>query len=177
MALLPLRRPGHAGSVTREALGGAVTAPAHPARRPIIVGVDGSAAARAALRFAFAEGLERRAPVTVVTTWMLGFTPRDAAAPRIHRDGAVQARQIQDEQISLVLDDLEQAPEFTQVIVNDVSGPALIDSARNAALLVVGTGGQNPLSPAFLGPVGEFCVRHSTVPVAIVRAAAAGSWV
>ncbi|MCW2856870.1 MAG: Universal stress protein [Marmoricola sp.] len=159
------------------------------ASRPIVVGVDDSVGARAALRFAFEEGLELDAPVIVVTTWLLEFAPRSITTRRVHGE-AVEARRIQDEQISLVLDALDDAPEFTQVVVNDVGGPTLIDVARQAMLLVVGSGRQNPLSRAFLGSVSEFCVRHSPVPVVIVpdpsrleeasaersTVAASGSW-
>ncbi|MCW2755848.1 MAG: Universal stress protein [Marmoricola sp.] len=137
------------------------------APRPIVVGVDDSAGARAALRFAFDEGLKLDAPVIVVTTWLLGFARRTITTRRVH-DEALEARHVQDEQISLVLDSLDGVPEFTQVVVNDVGGPTLIDVAREAMLLVVGRGRQDPLSRAFLGSVSEFCVRHSPVPVVIV---------
>lgn len=135
---------------------------------PVVVGVDGGPGSRAALRFAFEEGIERRVPVHVVTTWMLGFPQRDSLPDRAYDEGAVEARRLQDAAIGLVLDDLVERPEFSQIIVNDLGGPTLVDLARDASLLVVGTGRAGVSSHAFLGSVSEFCLRHSPVAVVVV---------
>ncbi len=138
----------------------------HP--RPIVVGVDGSPGARAALRFAFEEGRDRGLPVTVVTTWMPEFPMPIAASGCARTDGTAAAHHLQDGEIATVLEQLTDPPEHARLVVNDVSGPVLIEAARNASLLVVGTGQKGPLSRAFLGSVSEFCVRHSPVPVVVV---------
>lgn len=134
----------------------------------IVVGVDGSPGSRAALRFAFEESLIRRTPVQVVTTWMRGFPQHGADSGDGWEDELAEARQIQDTEIGLVLAELDERPEFSQVVVNDLSGPTLVDLARDASLLVVGTGRKSTVGHTFLGLASEFCVRHSSVPVVVV---------
>jgi nucleotide-binding universal stress UspA family protein len=46
----------------------------------------------------------------------------------------------------------------------------LIDAARDAELLVVGSHGRGQLAEAMLGSVSSFCVHHAVGPVVIVRA-------
>jgi nucleotide-binding universal stress UspA family protein len=139
--------------------------------RPIVVGIDGSAGSRAALRFAFEEGLARGVGVKVVTAWMPGFPDRDAISERAFSDESARARRVQDDQVERVLDEMVERPEFTQIVLNDLSGPALVDLARDACLLVVGTGRKGAFARAFLGSVSEFCVRYSPVPVTVVPTA------
>lgn len=138
--------------------------------RSIVVGVDGTPESVAALEFAFIEALNRRAPVVVMTTWMPDFPAPVDRSGRPYRDEAAAARRMQDVAIHTIVAELGEAPDYSQVVANDVSGPALIEAARTAALLVVGTVRKAPLSRAFLGSVSEFCVRHSPVPVVVVPA-------
>ena len=134
----------------------------------IVVGVNGSPGSTAALRFAFDEGLERDADIRVITTWTRGLPRRTIATAAAYNDESAEARRIQDAAIAGVLNDMRDHPEFTQVVINDLSGPPLTAAARNASMLVIGTGRESAQSSAFLGSVSEFCVRHSTVPVVVV---------
>lgn len=138
------------------------------AHRTIVVGVDGTPGSVAALEFAFVEALDRGAPVLVLTTWMPHFPLALTSVGPQTSDQESAARRMQDDAVRWVLSDLGEQPSFTQVVSNDVSGPALVTAARTAALLVVGTGRKGPLARAFLGSVSEFCVRHSPVPVVVV---------
>ena len=105
--------------------------------RSVVVGVDGTPASTAALEFAFVEALDRGAPVVVVTTWMPEF-PAPFDGPDVQfEDRARAARRMQDAAVRGVLADLGEQPEYTQVVRHDVSGPALVEAARGAALLVV----------------------------------------
>jgi nucleotide-binding universal stress UspA family protein len=54
-------------------------------------------------------------------------------------------------------------------VVRGQPGPALCAAARGASLLVVGTGKIDPARRMVLGSVSEYCVRHSPVPVVILR--------
>jgi nucleotide-binding universal stress UspA family protein len=136
--------------------------------RSIVVGVDGTPGSLAALEFAFVEAIDRGAPVVVVTTWMQDFPIPFGGDAHGFGDQAVEARKMQDAAIRGVVIELGEVPAYSQLVVNDVSGPALVDAARTAALLVVGTGRKDPLSRAFLGSVSEFCARHSPVPLVVV---------
>ncbi|MCZ4499709.1 MAG: UspA domain protein [Marmoricola sp.] len=140
----------------------------HDPPRPIVVGIDGTAGSRAALRFALEEGLARGLPVTVVTAWMPEFPTSVTTSEAAYVDGSTKAQRLQDAEIAAALGELEESPVLSRVIANDVSGPTLTDAARGASLLVVGSGRKGVLSRAFLGSVSEFCVRHSPVPVVVV---------
>lgn len=143
---------------------------ASAAHRSIIVGFDGSPASSAALEFAFVEAIDRAAPVTVMTTWMPGLPAPVYASELFSTDVAPAMRSLQDNAIRTILADLGERPAYTQVVRNDVCGPALVEAARDAALLVVGTGRKDALARTFLGSVSDFCVRHSSVPVVVVPA-------
>jgi nucleotide-binding universal stress UspA family protein len=55
-------------------------------------------------------------------------------------------------------------------VVRGQAGPALCAAARDASLLVVGTAAEaHPGRRMVLGSVSEYYIRHSPVPVVIVR--------
>ena len=134
----------------------------------IVVGVDGSESAQAALRFALEEARVRNAPVRAVAVWHLpvaayggGYGPVDAdLEPAMQR----------------VLEDaLAKAAEHAAGV--DVEGlvregaPAqiLLEEARDAALLVLGSRGLGGFRGLLLGSVGQQCTHHAPCPVVIVR--------
>lgn len=139
-----------------------------PPSRPIVVGLDDSAGARAALRFALEEGLARDAPVQVVTTWVVDMTVRDRVTPELIEEEARDVRREQDRILAEVLDDLPAHPAVSQVVLHDVGGAPLLHAARDAAMLVVGSGRRRPLDQMPLASVSEYCVRHARVPVVVV---------
>jgi nucleotide-binding universal stress UspA family protein len=138
----------------------------------IVVGVDGSAGAAAALDFALAEGVKRGCTVEVVTAWLgsghLEGTPDsdDLAEGRArvhHMQGDVVAR-------SLVAQ--AEVPDLVRVVVHDYAGRVLVSRAERASMVVVGSGNPSSASQQVLGSVAEYCVRHAPVPVVIVPAPA-----
>jgi nucleotide-binding universal stress UspA family protein len=48
----------------------------------------------------------------------------------------------------------------------------LLDAARGADLLVVGSRGHGGFAEALLGSVSQHCVHHARCPVVVIRAAA-----
>jgi nucleotide-binding universal stress UspA family protein len=46
----------------------------------------------------------------------------------------------------------------------------LLDQAKDAELLVVGSHGHGGLAGAILGSVSQRCTQHATCPVVVVRA-------
>lgn len=135
---------------------------------PIVVGVDDSASARAALRFALEEGLARGVGVEVITTWVLDGTIRDRITDRMLADEAHVVRVRQDQILQEVTDGMPELPVISQVVLHDAGGGPLVEAAKDAAILVVGSGRKNVLARAFLGSVSEYCVRHARVPVVVV---------
>jgi len=143
-------------------------APDRTVNGPIVVGVDDSASARAALRFALEEGLARGVAVEVVTTWVLDGSIRDRITEKMLADEAHVVRLRQDQILREVTDGMPALPRISQVVLHDAGGGPLVEAAKDAALLVVGSGRKNLLARVMLGSVSEYCVRHARVPVVVV---------
>ena len=139
-----------------------------PDRRPVVVGVDGTAGSRAALAFALEEGLARGVTVEVVTTWLLGPALSDIAVPSTFEEEQAKAERCQEVALAAVMPDLQRQPVVSRVVLHSYGGHALVDAAHDAAMLVVGSGRKRLLARALLGSVSEYCVRHATVPVVVV---------
>jgi nucleotide-binding universal stress UspA family protein len=136
--------------------------------RAIVVGVDGSTGSKAALAFALEEGLVRGATVEVVTTWLLGPAISDIAIATTFEEEHDKAQACQDQALAEVLDGFGERPTISQVVLQSYGGQALVEAARDAALLVVGSGRKSVLARALLGSVSEYCVRHAQIPVVVV---------
>jgi nucleotide-binding universal stress UspA family protein len=136
--------------------------------RAIVVGVDGSPGSKAALAFAIEEGLARGVTVEVVTTWLMGPMTADVATATTYDAEHRRAQETQDAAVAEVLEGVEVRPTISQVVLHEYSGQTLVDAAKDAALLVVGSGRKNVLARTLLGSVSEYCVRHSAVPVVVV---------
>jgi len=136
----------------------------------IVVGVDGSEPSVRALRWAAEEAVLTGASVDVVTAWTfpehaapLGVVP-DVPWPE---ELLPEAQRKLDELVADTLPD-SPVPVRTQV-VRGGAGPVLVDAARGADLLVVGSRGRGALKELLLGSVSEYCARHALCAVVIVR--------
>ncbi len=135
----------------------------------IVVGVDGSAGAAAALDFALAEGWKRACAVEVVTAWLGGGHDGSPDSDEL-ADGRERVQHMQDQVVARSLAGQVSVPELRRVVVHDYAGRVLISRAELASMLVVGSGSPSSASHQVLGSVAEYCVRHSPVPVVIVPA-------
>jgi len=133
----------------------------------IVVGVDGSAGADAALDHALRAGLERGCPVEVVTGW-LWVGSSDAQSPSDLSDGRAAVQRLQDGVLERAAARLGAMPEVVHTVVHDYAGRVLVARAEHASALVVGAGSLGSTSTKMLGSVSEYCVRHSPVPVIVV---------
>ncbi|MDX6309399.1 MAG: hypothetical protein QOI06_2445 [Nocardioidaceae bacterium] len=138
---------------------------------PIVVGVDNSDAARAALRFALGEASRRGCALDVVTVWSLYAQPGGTAPVDAREWTRAEAQHVQDCAVASVLTDYDAAPPILsrQVIEGDPA-QVLLRIARNADYLVVGSGRKGPMKRLLAGSVSEFCVRHAACPVLVVPA-------
>ena len=139
-------------------------------RRPrVLVGVDGSAPARAALEFAVGEARMRDAVlVAVMAVQLPDYEWIDPYAMRIPQEGMLQrAREKLDQMLASVnTDGLELDPVVT-------AGPApqaLVDRSADTDLLVVGSRGHGGFRGLVLGSVSMQCVLHAHCPVTVVHA-------
>lgn len=135
---------------------------------PIVVGVHKDGSSHDALVFALEEGHARNARVVVVSAWTFGSTFRDAPFGDTTEAEEAKTRAYQDAEVTRALAATTARPEISPSIVHGSSGESLVDAARGATMLVVGRGRKGTLERVFLGSVSEYCLRHATVPVAIV---------
>ncbi|MEV6615469.1 universal stress protein [Streptomyces sp. NPDC051051] len=147
-----------------------------PARAdgPVVVGVDGSAAGRRAVDFAFAEAELRKVPLVALhawTTWNAPLpAPQDASEPYANPPGALAG-----EEERLLSEALAGFRERYPGVVVDhkvVHGgvrEALIEASRSAQLVVVAARGRGGFTGLLLGSVSQALLHHAHCPVAIVR--------
>jgi nucleotide-binding universal stress UspA family protein len=145
----------------------------------IVVGVDDSEQAAAALRWALTEGVLRQATVEVVHSWSppLSALPFGATLVIPVDDAAIDAaaRASVDELVDAALRDMyEQPPEVLRTILPGGPSTTLVEVAEGADMLVVGSHGRSGLSRLMLGSVALACVNHAPCPVVVIRKPHAG---
>jgi len=132
----------------------------------VVVGVDGSAASIAALRYAARIADAFDAPLEAVTTWtyppfmdaytIAGWSAEDDAE-RLLDDAIVEAF-------------ASNPPQ--RLLRNVLAGPAaatLVDVSRRAGMLVLGNRGHGGFVGLLLGSVSAACAAHAKCPVLIVH--------
>lgn len=146
----------------------------------VVVGVDGSAGAAEALRWAIAEARLRTASLRIVHAWTYGYmgTPLgfagmggfdSYASPRI--DGVDLQRAAEDlleRAIGEVAGGVEAVDSERQVVEGGAA-QVLIGAAAGADLLVVGSRGHGGFVGLLLGSVSQQCVSHAPCPVVVVH--------
>jgi nucleotide-binding universal stress UspA family protein len=143
----------------------------HPAFGKVVVGVDGSDAARRALVWALEEGALRGATVEVVHAWRVPLTMMPAGMPVAAPDHDAceeDARALVEHELELALNETSARPRAHTLVMEGSAPNALLAHAESADLLVVGSRGAGPISELLLGSVSLHCVRHATTPIAIV---------
>lgn len=143
----------------------------------IIVGVDGSAAAEAALEWAWQEAQRRGATLRIVSAAAPvkgSRLPTDeiSAMEPLHQSARQEASRAV-EQAMARLGDRAREGSVEPVVVDDTPVQALIREASGADLLVVGTRGRGGLAGLLLGSVSQQCTQHAPCPVVVVPAASA----
>jgi nucleotide-binding universal stress UspA family protein len=139
-------------------------------RRPrVLVGVDGSAPARAALEFAVGEARLRSAVLEAVMAVQLpDYAWIDPYGVRLPKEDTLQrAREKLDRMLASVdTEGLELDP-----VVTAVPAPqALVDRSADCDLLVVGSRGRGGFRGLVLGSVSMQCMLHAHCPVTVVHA-------
>ena len=140
------------------------------ARRPVVVGVDGSETSRRAFDFALEEARLHDAPLHVMFCWQLkdlGVIPgyENAVAP-------VKVGQRRAEEILSELMAKARIPDGVKVSTNAFHIPAskgLIAASRYASHLVVGSRGLSGLDAHFLGSVSRQIVNFAECTVTVVH--------
>ncbi|MFP3902325.1 MAG: universal stress protein [Acidimicrobiia bacterium] len=145
-----------------------------PPKGRIVVGVDDSEQALAALRWALAEGVLRGATVEVVHAWTppLSALPFGATLviPVDESEIDSAARESVDQIVDTALADMdERPPEVLRTILPGGPAYTLVEVSEDADMLVVGSHGRTGLSKLMLGSVAMACVQHARCPVVVIR--------
>lgn len=174
-AAVELARLGPARPVARPAMRWRVRAEMVDEReRRIVVGIDGSGESKAALRWAVQHACRIGAIVDAVTAWQRLNTVGYAATPFAEEQVAVWAGQALSDCVAESEDprqlDPGQKVEVRQSVVRGDRATVLLDAARGADLLVLGTSGRrNQLVPLRLRrSVASQCAGRAPCPVVLV---------
>jgi nucleotide-binding universal stress UspA family protein len=148
----------------------------------IVVGVDGSAGAAEALRWAVAEAHLRKARLRIVHAWTYGYTGLplggfgamggfDSYVPFDDID-PVDLQKAAEGLVETAIAKVARGVEGVEVERRVVEGGAaqvLIGAAVGADLLVVGSRGHGGFAGLMLGSVSQQCVSHAPCPVVVVH--------
>ncbi|MFI2435890.1 universal stress protein [Streptomyces sp. NPDC018693] len=139
----------------------------------IVVGVDGSDASRAALRWAARQARALGTDVLAVCAW----EPAPAhAAPYAPVTGRPTLAQQRERAAELLADSVHEVfgprvdPAVHAVLAEGPPARVLLRHTHGALLLALGRGTHDRGDLPALGPVSRECLRHATVPVVTVPA-------
>lgn len=135
----------------------------------IVVGVDGSERADAAVHWALEEARLRDCSVDVVHAWNIpyvgdvpGLTVADLAA------GTQKAA---DELLRHVVERTigdDPGVKVTNWTAQGSAARVLIDAAKGADMLVVASRGRGGFTGLLLGSVSQACVHHAPCPIVVI---------
>jgi nucleotide-binding universal stress UspA family protein len=135
----------------------------------VLVGVDGSPEARAALAWAVREARSRRCPVTAVGAWLPLSAPPMGSTPGATDDAGARAEAVShyvDEALaSIDVGDVEVRRE----VVMAPAAAALLERTDDAELIVIGSRGLGGFGDLLLGSVSRQVATHASCPVVVLR--------
>jgi nucleotide-binding universal stress UspA family protein len=147
----------------------------------VVVGVDGSPGARAALALALAGAARRGAALDVVATYPVtlvwtGGVPLDIPdVDAVRADTERRVRELvadvgREESLAGIHGVATVPVRFLTAEGRPV--PVLLEAAEGADLLVVGSRGRGAIRSALLGSVALHCVTHAPCPVVVAHSGA-----
>ncbi|MFT5223959.1 MAG: nucleotide-binding universal stress UspA family protein, partial [Glaciecola sp.] len=134
----------------------------------IVVGVDGSPSSRGALDFAVKEAQRRDADLEAVMAyrWTVYYPGMEySSVPPPSKE------QVEAETMELLLKAVTHVPKqirLDPIVVDGGSAHVLIEAAKGAELLVVGSRGRGGFRGLLLGSTSHQVVSHATCPVVVV---------
>lgn len=133
--------------------------PANQPPGPVVAGVDGSPAGRAAIAFAFEEAALRGVPLLAVC----------ALTDAPGRLGEI--RRIREDFENLMTDEAKAHPEVSvwHRVLPGTPRAALLAAAAEAQLIVVGARGRGGFDEMNLGSIAHAVLQYAPCPVAVVR--------
>ena len=134
----------------------------------VVVGLDGSAASRSALRWAHRAAKDHQCPLVVAHVWALATVPRDEHV-FFDADAETFAMKVRawlhDEAAEVV-----GADDVHTIALHGSPSRMLLSAVGPDDLLVLGSRGEGGFAGLHLGSVSSQCARHSAGVVTVVRA-------
>ena len=140
----------------------------------VVVGVDGSETARKAVRWAAREAKLRGMKLELVSAWEIPIYSYASryGFPAISEEMMKSLTARAEGHLAEALDEARAEARDVQIETIAVEGQpakALVEVAKGADLLVVGSRGLGGFRELLLGSVSQQCAQHATCPVVIVR--------
>jgi nucleotide-binding universal stress UspA family protein len=140
--------------------------------RRIVVGVDGSEGSKTALKWAMTEAQLTGATVEAMSTWQdpIVYGYSYGWMPPLDDGGGLATimGKVLDDTIAEVTTQLERPVAVLARVVHGHPTQMLLDAARGARMLVVGSRGHSTFAGILLGSVSQHCVQHAPCPVVVV---------
>jgi nucleotide-binding universal stress UspA family protein len=137
----------------------------------IVVGIDGSDSAVAALRWAIGEARLRGATIDAIDAWNYPYVVVPGATIPLHprADQAVDVEQELEAALAAVAVEADGVA-INSIVTEGVPAAVLCEAAGDADLLVIGRGRHHTLRKRVLGSVGTEVLEYAPCPVVIVSA-------
>lgn len=138
----------------------------------IVVGVDGSPSSRKALRWALRQGELTGSCVEAVMAWHYPAMAGGYGWAPVSAMDATDFQEVAAKELAKVLsEETDPASDvrITTSVVEGMPAQVLLDVAKGADLLVIGSRGHGGFAGALLGSVSQHCVHHARCPVLIIR--------
>lgn len=136
----------------------------------IVIGVDGSPAAKEAVRYALHEASIRGTRVRAVHAWSpshaVPTTGPGLVAPVDVESYRKAAEELLRDTVDAVAGD--RASQVERVLVEAPAGQAIVENSRDAELIVVGRRGLGTVRSIVLGSVSSYVIQHAACPVLVI---------
>lgn len=131
----------------------------------VVAGVDGSPHSAAALRWAISEASEHDGEVLAVLAWQMPFVSIPGGFDRDELEQSYKSYLLR------TIREIAPSPPvpLTSVVAEGDPIESLIEAAKDAHLLVVGTKGHSGFAGLMLGSVSAACAANAPCPVVLVR--------
>jgi len=149
----------------------------------VVVGIDGSAGADEALRWALAEAQLRRRALRLVHAWEVGYSGLfeggsaflDGTPDTVSSPGFNVVHRAAEGLLERVLERVGMPSASVAIECLNVEGPpadVLVGAVRQGDLLVVGSRGHSGFGELMRDSVSQLCARRAPCPVVVVRTGA-----
>ncbi len=136
----------------------------------VVVGVDGSPAANAAIGWAARSAAMRHTSLTmvhatapVIGTWFA--TPLPAGILQSQRE---LGRKIVDDAVRIAKQSTNGSLPITAEVLSSATVPALVEISKRAQMIVVGSRGRGAFAPELIGSVSMGLLHRAHCPVAVI---------